>query len=187
MKKTTASATTVPFAVPEEPTQAQRFRQARTARSTALIEDYVELIADLIAASGEARATEIAGRLGVTHPTALKSIARLKREGLITSRPYRGIFLTQAGHELADLQAFRAFLENRKRCEIKNCVSKSPIVDPARRQAQPHEISGEHTASWRQTRNSSPFSPNICDNARIAAVLRPDNYMFKLRNSNSLN
>ncbi len=88
-------------AMPEEPTQALRFGKARSARSAALLEDYVELIDDLLAAHGEARATEVAKRLGVTHPTALKCIARLKREGLATARPYRGIFLTQTGHELA--------------------------------------------------------------------------------------
>jgi DtxR family manganese transport transcriptional regulator len=87
--------------MPEEPTQALRFSKARSARSFALRDDYVELIADLIAAQGEARATDVAKRLGVTHPTAIKSIARLKREGLATSRPYRGIFLTDAGRELA--------------------------------------------------------------------------------------
>ena len=88
--------------MPEEPTQALRFGKARTARSAALLEDYVELIADLLAVHGEARATDVAKRLGVTHPTAIKSIARLKREGLVTARPYRGIFLTEAGRELAD-------------------------------------------------------------------------------------
>src|ERR1017187_10945770 len=88
--------------MPEEPTQARRFGKARTARSAALLEDYVELIADLQAVHGEARATDVAKRLGVTHPTALKSIARLKREGLATARPYRGIFLTEAGRDLAD-------------------------------------------------------------------------------------
>ena len=87
--------------MPAEPTQALRFGKARTARSTALAEDYVELIADLLATHGEARATEVAKRLGVTHPTAVKSIGRLKREGLVTARPYRGIFLTEAGLELA--------------------------------------------------------------------------------------
>ncbi len=88
--------------MPEEPTQALRFGKARVARSAALIEDYVELIADLHAAHGEARASELAKRLGVTHPTALKSINRLKREGLVTARPYRGVFLTDAGLELAN-------------------------------------------------------------------------------------
>ena len=88
--------------MPEEPTQALRFAKARTARSTALQEDYVELIDDLLAAHGEARATEVAKRLGVTHPTALKAVGRLKKDGLATSRPYRGIFLTEAGHALAN-------------------------------------------------------------------------------------
>lgn len=88
--------------MPEEPTQALRFGKARTARSTALLEDYVELIAALLSAHGEARATDIAKRLGVSHPTAIKSIARLKREGLAIARPYRGVFLTEAGRELAE-------------------------------------------------------------------------------------
>jgi len=87
--------------LPEEPTQALRFGAARTARSAALLEDYVELIDDLMATGGEARAVDIARRLGVTHTTAVKSIARLKREGLATSRPYRGVFLTPAGEAMA--------------------------------------------------------------------------------------
>jgi DtxR family transcriptional regulator, manganese transport regulator len=88
--------------MPEEPTQALRFGKARTARSATLLEDYVELIADLLAAQGEARATDVAKRLGVAHPTAVKTIGRLKREGLVTARPYRGIFLTEQGHALAE-------------------------------------------------------------------------------------
>lgn len=88
-------------ALPAEPTQAQRFGKARSAQAAALLEDYVELIADLHAVGGEARPIDIARRLGVSHPTAVKSIARLKREGLVTARPYRGVFLTDAGHALA--------------------------------------------------------------------------------------
>ncbi len=88
--------------LPAEPTQAVRFGKARQAQSNALFEDYVELVADLIDAFGEARTTEVAKRLGVTHPTAVKGLGRLKREGLVTSRPYRGIFLTEAGRKLAD-------------------------------------------------------------------------------------
>jgi DtxR family manganese transport transcriptional regulator len=66
-----------------------------------MLEDYAELIDDLIAANGEARTTDIARRLGVAHPTASKAIARLKREGLARARPYRGIFLTEAGVAMA--------------------------------------------------------------------------------------
>ena len=88
--------------LPEEPTQARRFGEARSARSAALLEDYVELIAGLLATGGEARATDIARRLGVSHATAVKSINRLKREGLATARPYRGVFLTEAGQVMAE-------------------------------------------------------------------------------------
>ena len=90
-----------PIALPEEPTQARRFGKARTAQSTAVLEDYAELIADLLATGGEARPTDIARRLGVSHATAIKAIARLKREGLATARPYRGVFLTASGEALA--------------------------------------------------------------------------------------
>ncbi len=101
IKPSTDSPASIATEMPAEPTHALRFGKARTARSAALVEDYVELIADLLATHGEARPTDIAKRLGVTHPTAIKSIARLKREGLVTARPYRGIFLTEAGSELA--------------------------------------------------------------------------------------
>jgi DtxR family transcriptional regulator, manganese transport regulator len=87
--------------LPAELTQARRFGKARSAKSTALLEDYVELIADLQASTGEARATDIARRLGVSHVTAVKTISRLKREGMATARPYRGVFLTESGQKLA--------------------------------------------------------------------------------------
>ena len=87
--------------MPEEPDQAIRFGKARTAQSGALLEDYVELISDLHAQNGEARPTDIARRLGVSHATAIKTIGRLKREGLATSLPYRGVSLTDAGTALA--------------------------------------------------------------------------------------
>ena len=85
-----------------EAVQARRFGKARTARSASMLEDYTELIADLIAVNGEARMADIARRLGVAHPTVSKTIARLKREGLATARPYRGIFLTEAGVAMAN-------------------------------------------------------------------------------------
>jgi DtxR family manganese transport transcriptional regulator len=87
--------------LPAELTQARRFGKTRSAQSTALLEDYVELIADLLASEGEARPTDIARRLGVSHVTAVKTISRLKRDGMATARPYRGVFLTKSGQELA--------------------------------------------------------------------------------------
>ncbi len=97
MTDTDATATQVPPAQ-----QADRFARAREVQSRALLEDYVELIGDLIAAHGEARVADIAERMGVAHPTATKTVARLKREGLATSRPYRGVFLTEEGAKLAE-------------------------------------------------------------------------------------
>ena len=88
--------------LPAEATQARRFGKTRSAQSTALLEDYVELIADLLASDGEARPTDIARRLGVSHATAIKTISRLKRAGMATARPYRGVFLTENGEALAD-------------------------------------------------------------------------------------
>ena len=87
--------------LPTEALQAQRFEKARSAQASAVLEDYAELIDDLIASGGEARPTDIARRLGVSHATAIKSIARLKREGLATSKLYRGVFLTPEGAALA--------------------------------------------------------------------------------------
>lgn len=89
---------------PEDPAahaQSERFNQARAAQSVAVLEDYAEMIGDLIEEMGEARITDIAARMGVTHPTATKAVARLKREGFAVSRPYRGVFLTDLGAELA--------------------------------------------------------------------------------------
>ena len=88
--------------LPAVAAQARRFGKARAAQSHARMEDYAELISDLIEAEGEARATDVARRLGVSHATAIKFMARMKAEGLVTSRPYRGVFLTDAGQALAE-------------------------------------------------------------------------------------
>ena len=85
---------------PEE--QADHHRQTRAALQTAVAEDYVELIADLIESTGEARATDIARRLGVTHASVTKTVARLQQGGLVTTQPYRAIFLTQKGRRIAE-------------------------------------------------------------------------------------
>ena len=44
----------------------------------------------------------MAARFGVTSPTVNAIIQRLQREDLVESRPYRSIFLTDAGRDLAD-------------------------------------------------------------------------------------
>ena len=87
----------------EEPdAQAEVFAGVRQAHQMESTEDYVELIDDLIRSQGEARLVEVAERLGISQPSASKTLARLQREGFVTSEPYRSIFLTEAGKQLAD-------------------------------------------------------------------------------------
>jgi DtxR family manganese transport transcriptional regulator len=81
--------------------QAERFKRVRDAHQTEVAEDYVELIAELIAETGEARLVDLAGRLGVSNATVNNTIQRLQRDGLVTSKPYRSIFLTAEGETLA--------------------------------------------------------------------------------------
>ncbi|MBW0368360.1 manganese-binding transcriptional regulator MntR [Ensifer adhaerens] len=83
--------------------QVESFRQTRNNRRTELVEDYVELIADLMEDGGEARQVDIAHRLGVAQPTVAKMLKRLISEGYVQQRRYRGIFLTDAGRKLAEL------------------------------------------------------------------------------------
>ncbi len=82
--------------------QASYFARVREAHQTEVAEDYVELIADLIAVNGEARAADLAHRLAVAPPTVNNTIQRLSQQGLVTTRPYRSIFLTDKGREMAE-------------------------------------------------------------------------------------
>ncbi|GAB4168293.1 MAG: manganese-binding transcriptional regulator MntR [Terrimicrobiaceae bacterium] len=76
-------------------------RHTRRAHAQERAQDYVEAIAGLIESHGEARATDIARLLGVTHVTVIRTVQRLQREGLVHTRPYRSIFLTADGQRLA--------------------------------------------------------------------------------------
>jgi DtxR family transcriptional regulator, manganese transport regulator len=82
--------------------QAENLRRSRRDRAVETAQDYVEAIADLSASLGEARVVDLARRLGVTHVTVNRTLARLKRAGFVNTKPYRAIFLTGAGHKLAD-------------------------------------------------------------------------------------
>jgi DtxR family manganese transport transcriptional regulator len=81
--------------------QAENLRRSRRDRAVETAQDYVEAIADLSVSLGEARVVDLARRLGVTHVTVNRTLARLKRAGFVNTKPYRAIFLTGAGHKLA--------------------------------------------------------------------------------------
>ena len=81
--------------------QARALRQTRRKHSRETAEDYVEAIAELTESTGEARAVDLARRLGVSHVTVIRTVARLQRDGYTSSQPYRAIFLTARGARLA--------------------------------------------------------------------------------------
>jgi DtxR family manganese transport transcriptional regulator len=87
--------------LPDPQEQARRFARVRAANATETQEDYVELIGDLIAANGEARAADLVERFGVTAATVANTLSRLRKAGLVEMQPYRSIFLTEKGAVLA--------------------------------------------------------------------------------------
>ena len=130
--------------LPDIGRQVANFRQSRLARQTATAEDYVELIADLIAAQGEARAVDIARRLGVSHATVNKTLARLQRDGLVMTRPYRAVFLTEAGQLLAE----RSRIRHGSVVRFLRCLGVSEEMAEADAEGIEHHVSEETLAAF---------------------------------------
>ncbi|MEM7179061.1 MAG: manganese-binding transcriptional regulator MntR [Pseudomonadota bacterium] len=95
--------TDTPVQLREAKRQARSFEHVRAAHQQEVAEDYVELIADLIDVTGEARSVDIAERMGVTNATVNTTLNRLIREGLVTKEHYRSVFLTDAGRAVAEM------------------------------------------------------------------------------------
>lgn len=125
-------------------THAEAFQKSRDARRSELMEDYVEMIADMIDEGGEARQTDIARRLGVKQPTVAKMLKRLVQGSLVTQRPYRGVFLTEEGWRIART--------SRRRHEIVEAVLRRLGVDEdtARRDSEgmEHHVSDTTLAAF---------------------------------------
>jgi DtxR family manganese transport transcriptional regulator len=81
--------------------QAETLRRSRRDRAVETTQDYVEAIADLSDSLGEARVVDLARRLGVTHVTVNRTLARLQQSGFVRTKPYQAILLTDAGRKLA--------------------------------------------------------------------------------------
>ena len=122
------------------------FRQVREAHRRELIDDYVELISDLIREVGEARQVDMTARLGVSQPTVAKMLKRLASVGLIEMIPWRGVFLTPEGEKLAQ--------ESRERHQLVEnfllVLGVSPEI--ARRDAEgmEHHVSEETLVKFRE-------------------------------------
>ena len=78
-----------------------RYQKTRHDHASETAEDYVEAIHDLIEADGLCRVTTLANRLGVSHVTVSRTVARLSTEGLVETAPYRPIELTDRGRTIA--------------------------------------------------------------------------------------
>ena len=74
---------------------------AATTGPTPRVEDYVEVIYELILEKGAAQVVDISEHLSVSAPTASKMIQKLSDEGLVIYERYRAVILTPAGTELA--------------------------------------------------------------------------------------
>ena len=102
------------------------------------------MIAELIAKTGEARVTDLARGLGVTHVTANRTIKRLQRQGLVTTEPYRSIFLTAPGRNLAQ--------ESRDRHEVVvrflTALGVPPHVAESDAEGIEHHVSHETLAAF---------------------------------------
>ena len=127
-------------------TQAEVFASVRQAHSMESTEDYVELIDDLIRMNGEARLVELAERLGISQPSASKTLARLQRDGYVTSEPYRSIFLTDKGKTLADASRERHDLVYR----FLLCIGVSEDVAKIDSEGVEHHVSEETLNAFRQ-------------------------------------
>ena len=83
------------------------FKKVIDSHKTVNTEDYLEIIADLLNSKGEARIVDIANKLGIAQATANKTIQRLQNQGYVKKEPYRSIFLTLKGQELASISKKR--------------------------------------------------------------------------------
>jgi len=133
-----------PLQEPDE--QAEVFAVVRQAHQMESTEDYVELIDDLIRSQGEARLVEVAERLGISQPSASKTLARLQREGFVTSEPYRSIFLTDKGKALADSARERHDLVY----QFLLCIGVSDATAKIDSEGVEHHVSAETLEAFRR-------------------------------------
>lgn len=133
--------------------RAAAFLRMREARRNEAAEDYVELVGDLIAATGEARLTDLAAHLGVSTATASKVVHRLQLEGLLESRPYRSIFLTERGEAVAAASRHRHAVVR----EFLRAIGVSDSTSEADAEGMEHHVSDETLAALaRMTKMLNP-------------------------------
>ena len=66
------------------------------------VEDYLEVISELVELKGYANTIEISRYLNVSAPSVTKMLQRLDENGYLKYEKYKGINLTQKGNAIAD-------------------------------------------------------------------------------------
>jgi DtxR family manganese transport transcriptional regulator len=121
-------------------------RQTRRGHSTETAEDYAEAIAELSTSVGEARAVDLARRLGVSHVTVIRTVARLQRDGYVRTQPYRSIFLTDKGKRLAEASRRRHDIV----VEFLRCLGVPEAIAQTDAEGIEHHVSPETLVAFRR-------------------------------------
>jgi len=85
---------------------------------TSSMEDYLEMIYRIHATGEPVRVGVVADRLNVKPPSATKMVANLKGQGLVVSKKYGYVQLTEAGARLGQYLVFRHDTLHRLLCYI---------------------------------------------------------------------
>ncbi|MBM84818.1 MAG: transcriptional regulator MntR [Rhodospirillaceae bacterium] len=129
--------------------RAALFRRIREDHRVEIAEDYVELISDLIETNGEARPVDLASHLGVSGPTVNAVIQRLQKEGFVDSKPYRSIFLTKKGRDLANWSRARHKIV----LELLHAIGVPPDIAEADAEGMEHHVSNSTLKAFEKLTN----------------------------------
>jgi Mn-dependent DtxR family transcriptional regulator len=86
---------------PQQLKHARRIMPRNPLADLTRVEDYLEVVYELIRRKGYARPSDIAEQLGVSTASVTGMLQRLHRMGLIVYERYRGLTLTSKGQQLA--------------------------------------------------------------------------------------
>jgi len=75
--------------------------RTRVDHATEIAEDYVEAIAEIIEEQEVCRVKDLSEHFAVSHVTVNRTVARLQRDGYVTTEPYSPVELTSQGAKLA--------------------------------------------------------------------------------------
>ena len=78
-----------------------QYSNIRNQNKNEILEDYVEAIQEISEIKGDVKNADLAIHFGVSQATINKNLKRLISSKLATSEPYRSIFLTDKGKQLA--------------------------------------------------------------------------------------